>query len=218
MEIEFKVPTDWSGVTLKQYLDLKQDLDTYQDNETAQIAVLFHHLTTFPVEYLQGLDVDTFIQVRDDILGFFNNTEHELKPIIKIDGVEYGFEPNLSQISYGAYVDISKYDTITADKNWADIMSILYRPVTNKRLKQYDIQPYKGLVDGSKFLNVGMDVHFGAVFFFNRLSMDLLKDTLKSLTTQEMFPHNLKSILEENGNPTLPYTNSPEEMFSNLMK
>ena len=218
MEIKFTVPTDWSSVSLKKYLELKQDLDTYEDNEVAQIAVLFHHLTTFPVEYLQGLDIDTFTQVRDDILGFFNNTEHELQKIITIDGVEYGFEPNLSKMAYGAYVDISKYDEIRVDKNWSEIMSILYRPIVKKRLNQYEIQPYKGEINGERFLNVGMDVHFGAVFFFNRLSMDLLKDTLKSLTETTVLPHNLKSILTENGNPTLPFINSPEEIFSNLMK
>lgn len=217
MQVEIKVPTSWRGVSLKKYLDLKQDLDAYQDNETAQIAVLFHHLTTFPVEYLQGLDVDTFLQIKNDILGFFNNTEHELQRVITIDGVPYGFEPNLSQMSYGAYVDISKYEDIKIDKNWADIMSILYRPIKKMRGKFYDIQPYTGQIDGEKFLKLGMDVHFGAVFFFNRLSLDLLNDTLKSLKEMEIFP-NLKSILEENGNPTLPYTNSPEEIFSNLMK
>lgn len=217
MEIEIKVPTSWKRVSLQQYLALKSDLEAYDDDEVAKIAVLFHHLTTFPVQYLKELDVDTFTQIKNDILGFFINTEHELQRIIEIDGVKYGFEPNLSQMSYGAYVDISKYEDIQVDKNWAEIMSILYRPITKIRGKRYDIESYKGEVDGEKFLKVGMDVHFGAVFFFNRLSMDLLKDTLKSLKEEEILP-NIKQTLEKNGNLTHPFTNLPEEIFSDLMK
>jgi hypothetical protein len=217
MEIQFTVPTSWKKVSLKKYLELNADLLAYEDNEIAKIAVLFHHLTTFPVEYLKDLDVDTFTQIKNDIMGFFNDTEHELQRIIEIDGVKYGFEPNLSKLSYGAYVDISKYEDIQIDKNWSDIMSILYRPIKTIRGARYEIQPYKGGIDGEKFLNVGMDVHFGAVFFFNRLSVDLLKDTLRSLK-EEGTLHNIKSILEKNGNLTPQFTNLPEEIFSDLIK
>jgi hypothetical protein len=124
--------------------------------------------------------------------------------------VEYGFEPNLSQMSYGAYVDISKYETLVIDDKWAEIMSILYRPVIKKQGKLYDIESYKGEIHKEKFLNIGMDIHFGALFFFNNLLVDLLKDTQKSLMQSTEIPHSIKSILARNGNLTPPSTNSPK--------
>ena len=39
-------------------------------------------------------------------------TDYPLQRNITIEGVEYGFEPNLSKMPYGAYLDISNFDTI----------------------------------------------------------------------------------------------------------
>jgi hypothetical protein len=206
-EIEIKVPTNWSAVTLEKYLKLQKDMEIYKDEEGAYTAILFHHLCGFPVEFISKLDVDTYSKIKRDLAGFLNTTEHPLQRIITIDGVEYGFEPNLSQMSYGAYVDISKYESLAIDEKWSEIMSILYRPVTKKQGKLYDIQTYKGELDKEKFLNVGMDVHFGALFFFKNLLVDLLKDIQKSLMQSTEIPPSIKSILARNGNLTPPSTN-----------
>lgn len=212
--IEIKVPNDWSAVTLKQYLALKKDMDAYAEEPEALMAAMFHHLCGFPVEFLQNLDLPTYNQIGGQLAKFMNQTELPLQRIIQIDGVEYGFEPNLSKMSYGAYVDIAKYDTITIDDKWADIMSILYRPVINKIGKQYDVQTYKGEIDGTKFLDISMDIHFGALFFFVHLLTDLRTSTLKSLTqTSNQVPHNIKSILEKSGNLIQALSNSPKETF-----
>jgi hypothetical protein len=134
-------------------------------------------------------------------MNFLNETEHPLKNIIEIDGVEYGFEPNLSKIAYGAYLDITKYDTITIDNNWGKIMSILYRPILKKNSVLYEIQPYDGNIDEEKFMKVTMDIHFGALFFFINLLKDLPSSILKSLKLDSVTEDNIKSILAKSGNP-----------------
>lgn len=199
-EIKIVVPTDWSAIPLKKYLELRNDMKSYEGDADATIACLFHHLCDFPIEYLSQLDIDTYNSVVADITKFFNSIEFPLQQFINIDGIEYGFEPNLSKMSYGAYVDITKYETLNIDDKWAEIMSILYRPVSKKVGKLYEIQPYTGDVNKEKFLNVSMDTHFGAVFFFKSLLMDLSKSTLNSLMHITEVPHNIKSILEKNGN------------------
>jgi hypothetical protein len=210
--IEIKVPNDWSAITLRQYLALQKDMDAYKDEPEALMATMFHHLCGFPVEFLQNLDLPTYNSIGGQLAKFMNQTELPLQRFIKIDGVEYGFEPNLSKMSYGAYVDIAKYDSITIDDKWPEIMSILYRPVTNKIGKLYDIQTYKGEIDGSKFLDIAMDVHFGSLFFFVHLLTDLRNSTLKSLTQMPELPHNIKLILERSGNLIQAWSNSPKEM------
>jgi len=96
-------------------------------------------------------------------------------------------------------VDISKYETIGVDEKWAEIMSILYRPVTNKQGALYDIKVYNGELYPEKFMEVGMDVHFGALFFFKSLLEDLQKDTLNSLMELTELPRSIKSVLEKSG-------------------
>jgi hypothetical protein len=209
-EIKIEVPTQWSAVSLKQYLALRKDLETYAGEEDAITACLFHHLCKFPLEYIQQLDINTYIAIRQDLISFFNNVDLPLQKFITIDGVQYGFEPDLSKMAYGAYVDISKYETFEINEKWAEIMSILYRPVTNTTGKLYDIKAYDGTIDGEKFMNVSMDIHFGTLFFLKTLLKDLLKDTQKSLMELTGLPHNIKSILEKNGNLT--------QVLSNLHK
>jgi hypothetical protein len=207
-EIKIEVPTKWSAVTLKQYLALRKDLDTYAGEEEAITACLFHHLCKFPLEYIQQLNIDTYIAIKKDLINFFNNIDMPLQKFITIDGVEYGFEPDLSRMAYGAYVDISKYETFEINEKWAEIMSILYRPLIKTTGKLYDIKAYDGNIDGEKFMDVPMDVHFGTLFFLKTLLKDLLKDTQKSLTGLTGLPQNIKSVLEKNGNLTQALSNS----------
>jgi hypothetical protein len=207
-EIKIEVPTKWSAVTLTQYLALRKDLETYAGEEEAITACLFHHLCKFPLEYIQQLNIDTYIAIREDLISFFNNIDMPLQKFITIDGVEYGFEPDLSRMAYGAYVDISKYETFEINEKWAEIMSILYRPVIKKTGKLYDIKAYDGTIDGEPFMNVSMDIHFGTLFFLKTLLKDLLKDTQKSLTGLTGLPQNIKSVLEKNGNLTQALSNS----------
>ena len=207
-EIILKVPNSWEAVTLKDYLALRKDMETYKDEPEAITACLFHHLCKFPLEYVQQLNIDTYIAIRQDLINFFNNVDLPLQKFITIDGVEYGFEPDLSRMAYGAYVDISKYETFEINEKWAEIMSILYRPVINTTGKLYDIKAYDGTIDGEKFMNVSMDIHFGTLFFLKTLLKDLLKDTQKSLTGLTGLPQNIKSVLAANGNLTQALCNS----------
>jgi len=205
-EIEIKVPNDWSAVTLREYIRLSNDLQNYEGDDEAITATLFHHLAKFDVRMLKDLDVETYTAIKEKLYSFLQNTNYPIQREIDIDGVKYGFEPNLSQMAYGAYVDISKYDKLEINDKWAEVMSILYRPIIKRYGKLYDIIPYEGLIDSELFLDVTMDVHFGCLFFFVNLSKDLWHSTLSSLmqTSPELVPHKLKSILERSGNPTLP--------------
>jgi hypothetical protein len=209
-EIKIEVPTKWSAVTLRQYLALRKDLDTYYGEDDAITACLFHHLCKFPLEYIQQLNIDTYIAIKQDLINFFNNVDLPLQKFITINGVEYGFEPDLSRMAYGAYVDISKYETFEINEQWAEIMSILYRPLNKTTGKLYDIKAYDGTIDGDTFMDVSMDIHFGTLFFLKTLLKDLLKDTQKSLTGLTGLPQTIKSVLEKNGNLT--------QVLSNLHK
>jgi len=217
-QVEITVPKDWSAVTLKQYLELKKDMDAYAGEPEAILACMFHHLAKFPVEYIQSLDMNTYTNIVRDMTSFLANVELPLKKFIHIDGVEYGFEPNLSQMSYGAYVDISKYEEMQINEKWAEIMSILYRPVVKKVGKLYDIEPYSAKIDGNPFMDITMDVHFGAIFFFKTLLKDLLSSIQKSLMQEtEMLP-SMREILEKNGKAIQAWSNLQTEISSNLKK
>jgi len=216
-EIELKVPTSYADITLKVWLELQKELVNYEDNEEAITALMLSYLCGLDPKYLKNIAVDDYIEIKRELTNFISNIELPLQRFISIDGVEYGFEPNLSNMTYGSFADITKYNEIKIDDNWASIMSILYRPVTKKQGDMYTIEPYSGELNPNRFLDVKMDVHFGCLFFFVNLSTDLLNFTLKSTMEMEL-PHSIKSILGKNGEHIQQLLNLQEETYSKLMK
>jgi hypothetical protein len=203
--------TEWKDVTLKKYLEMMADIEAYKEDEEAVTALMLHHLAGIPYEELTNVSAESYNILKQKISKFLKPEDMPLEKFVTINGKEYGFEPNLSKMTYGAYADISQYDTIGIDKNWAKIMSILYRPVSKKEKHGlYQIEKYTGVIDEKVWLDVTMDIHFGTLFFFLNLQMDLMKDTLNSLTEKEFHP-NINTILEESGEAIQRYSNLLKE-------
>jgi len=211
-ELTITVPTKWSAVSLEKYLKMRKDMETYKDNDEAIYAVLFYHLCNVDAPTINKLDIETYTAIQTDLSRFMQNTEYPLQQFVTIDGKEYGFEPNLSQMAYGAYVDLGKYENLTIDDKWHEVMSILYRPVTKKIGLSYEIEKYNGVINSEQFLNVDMEVHFGALGFFTNLLQDCQKGILKYLKETGEIPTNILSILERSGKLTLPSTHWPVEI------
>ncbi len=198
-EIEIKVPVNWSAVTLTQYLALQKDIVAYGDDDVAYTATLLHHLCGVHPTMIPQLPTNTLQAIKQDLRGFMGDSDYPLQRIININGKEYGFEPNLSTMSYGAYLDITKWEEITIDKNWNNIMAILYRPITKKIGKLYNIESYDSKKTKPEiFDEIGMDVHFGAMFFFLHTLTELVNDILSSLKQAEI-PPSLRETLVKSG-------------------
>jgi hypothetical protein len=212
-EIELKVPTSYGDISLKKWLTLQKEMLNYEGNDEAIGALMLYHLCGLDPIYLKGIAVEHYNQIKTELGNFLQNVELPLQRFITIGGVEYGFEPNLSKMAYGAYADVSKYNSISIDDNWAKIMNILYRPVTKKKGEMYSIETYTGKEDYEKFLEVGMDVHFGALFFLLNLQSNLLSFILKSSMETEALL-SIKPILQKNGAHIQRLLNWQKEIFS----
>jgi hypothetical protein len=197
-EVTLSIPQSYGDISLKKWLEFQKELKNYEGDADAINALMLSYLCGLDSEYIVGLSLSDYGMITNELAKFMNNTNLPLQRFITINGVEYGFEPNLSTMTYGAFADITKYNTISIDENWAKIMSILYRPVEKKIKDTYTIKPYTGNIDEKMFLELGMDIHFGCLFFFVNLSTDLLNSILKS-TMQMELPLNIKSTLAKNG-------------------
>jgi len=198
-EIQIVVPKDWSAITLRKYLEFQSDLKAYEGEDDAILASMFYHLCGVTPDIMLKLDTETFTKIKNDLYSFVGNTDVPLVQSFFRNGIEYGFYPNLSKIEYGAYVDICKHTANGISEDWVKVMAILYRPIKKKFGKLYEVANYTGEEESEWFLDLGMDVHFGAWFFFINLSTDLLKGILKSLETSTDIPPNIRQILVESG-------------------
>ena len=211
-ELKIEVPNDYSAITLRTYLKLQEDIKAYADEPEAINAAMFYHLCGLTPEIVNKIDTNTYQQIRNHLYTFINKTDWELIRFITIDGVEYGFEPNLSEISYGAYLDLGKLNTIEINNDWQKVMAILYRPIKRKMGKLYELEPYTAREENEHWLDIGMDVHFGCMFFFINLSTDLLNATLNSTMKTTEAQQKLKQTLQESGETILQSMNSLMEM------
>jgi hypothetical protein len=216
-EIELSIPTSYGDITLKKWLGLQKEIDNYEGNDEAIGALMIYHLCGLDPLYLNGLVMEDYNVIKNELASFLQDVELPLQRFINIDGVEYGFEPNLSKMTYGAYADISKFDTIAIDDNWAKIMNILYRPVNKKTGDMYSIQTYTGDDNYTKFLDVPMDVHFGALFFLSNLQLSLLNSILKfSMETEAL--RSIKPILQRSGEHMERLLTWQKAIFSDSIK
>ena len=200
-EVQIKIPQSYADIKLKDYLALQKELANYEGDEEAQGAVLISYLCGLDAKHLAGMSKADYDMITIELMSFMNNTQLPFQRFVNIDGVEYGFEPNLSSMAYGAYLDITRYDILQIDNNWGKIMSILYRPIIKRQGENYTTESYSGKIDDTKWLEVGMDVHFGALFFFVNLLMDLAGAIPSYLNLTEL-PPNIRQILERNGEVT----------------
>ncbi len=217
MEVEIKVPNSWETISLKRYLAYLKEVENYKEDEEAVTMLTLMHFCGLQPEWIKGIGIGDLNLLKGKLNQFIGKQEHELQRKIFIDGQAYGFEPSLSTMAYGAYLDITKFDTFTIDDNWAKIMSVLYRPIIQEKEGMYLIKTYDGSDNSEKFLELGMDIHFGALFFFINLSMDLLKDTL-NYTMEMDIPHDIKQILERNGDLTQLLSPYRKTTYSDLTK
>lgn len=200
--VEIKVPNDYSAITLRQYLKVQKDLANYEGEADAQDAFLIYNLCGLTPQLISTLDSTTLSAIREDLNKLMSKTDYELQRFKTIDGIKYGFEPNLAEMPYGAYLDITKFDEITLDKNWPQVCNILFRPITNTVAGVlYEIEKYKGAEpwEEDKWLDVTMDFHFGCFFFFTRIYKDLLQGIQSSLKATGEIPDSMNKILAESG-------------------
>ena len=203
MNINIEIPTKLSDITLGQY---KRFLNIQKQTEES------HFLNAKAIEIFCDIELKNVMRLKmSDFDKITNkiNLLFEQKPKLvqrfKIDSVEYGFHPQLDELTLGEYIDV---DTYIADwENMQKTMNVLYRPIENKLKDRYSIKEYN--VDTSdNLLDMPMDAVLSSIFFLWNLGIDLSKTILNysELGVETNLMH--QQILAENGDGISQYTHS----------
>ena len=179
MKLEITIPTKLNEIKLSQYQSF---LKIAKDNEDSE----FLHQKM--VQIFCGIDLKdiALIKYKDvnaitESLGVMFNQDHKLIPTFKLGGTEFGFIPNLEDMTFGEYTDLDKY--ITDWELMHRAMAVLYRPIKKKGLNgTYEIDEYNGTVTYSDVMkHAPLDVCLGATVFFYNLGNALLTATINYL-------------------------------------
>jgi len=213
MKIEVIIPNDLSEITLDQY----QRFLKIQENNTDE-----KFLTSKMIEIFCGIKLPEVLKMRLNDFSLITNILSEMFENIpqlvqrfKMNGVEYGFIPDLDDMSLGEYIDL---DTYLGDwENMHRAMAVLYRPIKNKSGNRYNIKEYdgKGFED---MKDMPLDAVLSSIVFFYNLGIELSKAMMNYLETteEEALTEFLNS--QQNGVGINQFTHSLEEMSENLKK
>jgi len=181
MEVQIKVPTSLNEIPLKHY----QDFLSMQKNSTDE-----EFIAQKMVEIFCGIRLSDVAKIKltslNELIVHFSelfNQKPEFTPTFKIKDMEFGFIPELEEITFGEYVDLDNH--LLSWDNFHKAMAVLYRPIKTRKKDKYEIIDYDpniGLQDLMKF--APLDVCIGASLFFWTLESDLLQATLNYLETE----------------------------------
>lgn len=196
MKIELTIPTTLNDIKLAQYQKFLKVVEQNEEGEFVQQKM---------VQLFCGIDLKDVASIRykdvAEITANINNLftkENNLIQRFKMGGVEFGFIPNLDEMTTGEYMDLDSY--ITDWETMHNAMAVLYRPITNKLGNKYQIEEYKGsLTYADVMRHAPLDVVLGAMVFFYTLGNDLLKSTINYLEKNQevqniLTKHNLENV------------------------
>jgi len=168
MELTLQIPENLTEITLGQYQKyLKMEKENEDETFIAQKMIeIFCNTRLDYVMKMRWRDVQEIVTD----LGIMFEEDQRLKKQFHLNGVNYGFIPNLDEISFGEFVDL---DTYLGD--WQEMhkaMQVLYRPVDISVRGRYNIKEYTAITDDT-MKEMPLAYALGAVFFLMNLGKEL---------------------------------------------
>lgn len=188
--MKLEVPNSLRGITLSAYQNY---LEIEEPNEQDILSVLL------------GIDMDVMRMIKAKSITELGthlknllDKDHKLIRRFRLNGIEFGFIPNLDNASSGEIWDIE--ELIGSPKTMHRAMAVMYRKVIyeKKSKKQYRIEKYEPGKYDEIMKNAPLDVVLGANVFFYTLTSDLLNAIPKYMRA-EVAQHKNKGHSIENG-------------------
>lgn len=234
VNLDVRVPSSMSDITLKQYQEYMKVYEGLERNEEGELLGNKEQEDFLSLKMLDifcGLSLkDSYklpLKSFDTILKRVSDCFAEDTPLIKeftmtdSNGktITFGFIPKLDDMSLGEYIDLDSY--MQGWNNMHKAIAVLYRPITFKKNGMYLIEDYNGTEEFADVMkDAPLNVALGALVFFYRLGNKLSRLTIASTLKEEMDRDSsqLKQVLEESGDGINRYMDLPEVMLPDWMK
>ena len=186
----FNLINSWGDVTLETWLKL---IDYATGTKTEEATKTLAALTDIPKQLVKELALSDVAVIMSKIGELQAKQDTKLKRIIEINEVEYGFHPDLSEISLGEYADIEQFIKNGIDSSLPELMAVLYRPIKLKKNDIYIIDAYDGDIRlrAEEMKLMSAEQVQSALFFFYNLGKVLseimpsyLMERLQEMKTQ----------------------------------
>ena len=192
MEVQINVPSTLNEIPLKHYQDFLNVQKNSSDEEfvAQKMVEIFCGIRLIDVAKIKLTSLNELIA---HFTTLFSQVP-KFQPTFKIGDIEFGFIPELEEISFGEYVDLDSH--LQSWDNFHKAMSVLYRPIKTRKGDKYDIKEYDPSVDMQELMKFApLDICIAASLFFWTLESDLLQATLNYLEKEIAKEKNLSLTL-----------------------
>ena len=182
-EITYKVPERLYDISVRQYQEYLKVLEKHKDDDDQELLNLksIEVFCNIPLKEVKKLPMHSVELILTSIAHCLNEDTPLIRTfkMVGTDGVEveFGFEPELDKIAYGAYQDAEKY--LYGTENLHRLMAVLYRPILTGYKDKYLIEEYKGSDHLAEIMkDAPVAVALGMQVFFWNLGIRLSKYTM----------------------------------------
>ena len=202
MTTTINIPESLQDITLEQY----QAYLSIENPTQEDLLICFLKLELKDFNAIKASEFDRLVIHINSLF----EVEQIRVPKFDLQGIEFGFIPNLDEISYGENKDITTYINDWQQMHIA--MSVLYRPITQKQgSKKYLIEPYNGKMKYAELMKqMPLSVVMGSMVFFYNLTNELLNCIPSYLEKATAMALKNKEISAENGEAIRRLTSSLE--------
>lgn len=136
--MKVSIPQNTNEITVEQYSKYNMIAnDSDKEFVGHKMLSIFLNISMQDALNMEQATAEEVIKDLNDMLDTQEDTF-----TFKHKGIEYGFIPDLEQITLGEYVDLEDY--IQNAKDWNKAMAVMFRPVKQRIRDLYDIEPYVG--------------------------------------------------------------------------
>ena len=211
MKVNITVPNNLNEIVLEDY---QKFIKIQESNENSfflqqKMVEIFCGIKSQDVLLIKYTDVEKVTSILNEMF----DSKPELVKTFSLNGIEYGFIPDLNSLSFGEYIDL---DTYMGD--WQNIhiaMNVLYRPIKQKQKDKYIIEDYN-LETKDALLDMPLDAVLSAVFFFFNLGKDCASSILNYLNQEDLSQQVPNLDLQKNGDGINHFMGSLTEILRNL--
>ena len=170
--MKIQVPTHINDITLEQYQRFALINTEEQDKE-------FFMFKT--IEIFCGVDIALVSKMRlSDAESISNEVLEVLQQNVpftnkfELDGVKYGFIPDLQAISLGEFIDLE--EGLSKDKDFHKAASVMFRPIVKEFGELYTIDGYEASTEMHHVMKQApVGIISAAIVFFYNIAKELLK-------------------------------------------
>ena len=213
MKLSIKIPTSLNEITLRQYKRFLKIQESEKNTRflNAKMIEIFCNIKLDEVMLLKVSDAEEISNILTELF----EGKPSLVTKFKIGRVEYGFQPQLDDMSLGEYIDL---DTFVGDwDNMEKAINVLYRPIIVKLKDKYSIEEYKVGTE-QNLLDMPMDAVLSSIFFFWNLGLDLSTTMMSYLGEEQETTEALTQYLnsQKSGDGINQFTDLLKETLQDL--